>query len=203
MGTQSDLDIISTTLFGKTRRAVLSLLYTHSEEQFYLRRIARFSNTGIGSVQRELKLLTKAGIIKVEPRGNMLEYKADDKCPIYSELKGIIVKTAGMGDLIKASLTTFSDKIKSAFIYGSFASAKERKDSDVDLMIIGDVSFSDVVESLGQAQNDVGREINPNVYPVAEFRKKLKEKNHFLTALMREQKIFLIGDENELNKLAQ
>jgi predicted nucleotidyltransferase len=202
MSTHTISDLISTTLFGKTRRAILSLLYTHPDEKFYLRQIARFSNTGMGSVQRELKLLLNAGIIKAEPRGNMVNYHVNDKCTVYSELKGIIIKTAGMGDAIKASLSSISDKIKTAFIYGSFARGQERKDSDIDLMIIGDVSFSDAVESISSAQTSIGREINPSVYPVEEFRKKLKEGNHFLTSLLGDKKIFLIGDEDELGKLA-
>src|SRR5208337_2367417 len=152
MGTTETSDILSTTLFGKTRRVVLSLLYTHPDESFYLRQIARVAGAGMGSIQRELKTLAEAGIIQASVKGNLVYYQANPRCPVYAELKGLIVKTAGVGDILKATLATLADRIQAAFVYGSFASGKERKGSDVDICVIGMVTFAEIVSALSPAQ---------------------------------------------------
>jgi len=203
MGTIKTSDTLSTILFGKTRRAVLSLLYTHPDESFYLRQIARVAGVGMGSIQRELKALSEAGIIQSSVKGKLVYYQANPQCPVYAELKGLIVKTAGLGDILKSALATLSDRIQTAFIYGSFADGKEHKSSDVDVCVIGQVMFAEVVSALGIAQQNLGREINPTVFPPEEFQTKLASQNHFLTSLMKGSKIFIVGDEHELAKLAQ
>ena len=203
MGTTETSDILSTTLFGKTRRVVLSLLYTHPDESFYLRQIARVAGAGMGSIQRELKTLAEAGIIQASVKGNLVYYQANPRCPVYAELKGLIVKTAGVGDILKATLATLADRIQAAFVYGSFASGKERKGSDVDICVIGMVTFAEIVSALSPAQQTLGREINPTVFPSEEVRTRLKSHDHFLTSIIKRPKIFLVGDEHELVKLAQ
>ena len=203
MGTEKINETLSSTLFGKTRRAVLSLLYTHPDESFYLRQIARVAGVGMGSIQRELKTLAQAGIIQASVKGKLVYYKANPQCPVYAELKGLIVKTAGVGDILKAALTTLSDRIQMAFVYGSFAGGKERKGSDVDVCIVGMATFVEIVSALTLAQQNLGREINPTVFPPEEFRTKLAANNHFLVSIIKGPKIFLVGDEHELTKLAQ
>lgn len=196
-------DNLSGTLFGKTRRAVLSLLYSHTDESFYLREIARAAGVGLGAVQRELARLSDAGIIRRTVRGNQVYYRANPECPIFAELQSLVVKTAGVGDVLRAALTSLATRIQVALIYGSFARGKERRGSDVDLLVVGDVTFAEVVSALGEAQETLGREINPTVYPPAEFRSKLGEGHHFLTSVSKEPRIFLIGDEHELERLAK
>ena len=73
--------------------------------------------------------------------------------------------------------------------------------SDIDLMVIGDVEFREVVSCLTDIENKLGREINPTVYPPEEYKTKIRDKNHFLTSTLREKKIFVIGDEDELRRL--
>ena len=150
-----------TILFGKTRRAVLSLLFTHLGESFYLRQIVRLTNMGLGPVQRELKTLTDAGIINREKSGNQVYFNANEKSPIYSELKTIIVKTSGVADVISKSLAPLAEKIKLAFIYGSFAKGGEGRRSDIDILIVGDASLREVVAALHKAHDILMREINP------------------------------------------
>ncbi len=203
MSTMPAGDILSTTLFGKTRRAVLSLLFTHPDESFYLRQIKRVAGSGMGSVQRELKSLTEAGIIQSTARGTLTYYQANPDCPVYEELKGLIVKTAGIGDILKAALAPLSERLQAAFIYGSFAQGREQKGSDVDLCVIGSVQFAEIVSAMSTAQQRLGREINPTVYPPEEFHARVAAKDHFLSALMNGPKIFLVGDTNELVRLAQ
>ena len=194
---------LSTTLFGKTRRAVLSLLYTHADEEFYLRQIARATSVGVGAAQRELKQLTDAGIVRRTAKGNQVYYRANPQCPVYEEIKGLVVKTAGVGDVVRAALAPLGDRVTLAFIYGSLARGSEGRTSDVDLLLVGDITFAEVVSTLAPAQEALGREINPTVYPVSEFREKLAANHHFLKSILEGPKLFLIGDAHELAGLVQ
>ena len=161
------------------------------------------AGVGVGSVQRELKARARAGIIRARANGHLVYYQADSLCPVYAELKGLIVKTAGIGDTLKAALATLSDRIQAAFIYGSLASDQEHRGTDVDVCIVGPATFTEVVAALSPAQQDLGREINPTVFPPEEFRTKRASHHHFLVSLMNRPKIFLVGDEHALEKLAR
>ena len=203
MSTSRLKEPLSSTLFGKTRLAVLSMLYTHADESFYLRQIVRSAGVGLGAVQRELSTLTNAGIIRRMVRGNQVYYQANSECPIFPELKSLIVKTAGVGEVIESALAPLATRIRVAFIYGSIAHMRENQKSDVDLMVIGETGFSEVVSALDNAQQLIGREINPTVYPPSEFQLKLSKGHHFLTTVLSETKLFLIGDQRELARLAK
>jgi len=149
-------------------------------------------------VQREVKRLTEAGILRRTVRGHQVYYQADPECPVFADLKGLVVKTAGAVDVLRDALAPLTGQIKVAFIYGSVARFHQRSASDVDLLVIGDVSFGDVVSALATAQKPLGREINPTVYSPAEFRSKLKAHHHFLSSVLRNEKVFVIGDEHGL-----
>ncbi|OEU63808.1 MAG: hypothetical protein BA867_00460 [Desulfobacterales bacterium S5133MH16] len=178
-------------------------MYSHVEEPFYLRQIARAAGVGLGAVQRELKKLSEAGIIRRTVRGRQVYYQANPECPVYSELKSLVVKTVGVGDVLRAALVPLADRINVAFLFGSLVRGGERSSSDVDVMIVGDVTFAEVVSVLGRAQETVRREINPLVYPPEEFHFKLAADHHFLKKTLEGAKFFLIGDEYELAKLVE
>lgn len=203
MSTKLHHEHLSGTLFGKTRRAVLSLLYSHVDDAFYLRQIARAAGVGLGAVQRELKLLSEAGIIQRIVRGRQVYYQANPRCPVFEELKKMITKMVGVGATLKAALALLTDRIDVAFIYGSVARNNEHRGSDVDVLVVGKVTFSEIVSSLQEAQQTIGREINPTVYPLEEFRSKLAEGHHFLNAVLKGPMLFLIGDKHELARLAK
>jgi len=203
MSTFSDTDNLSRTLFSKTRRAVLSLLYSHVDDAFYLRQIARAAGGGLGAVQRELKQLSEAGIIQRVVRGRQVYYQANPRCPVFEDLKKLVVKTVGAGAAVRAALAPLGDRINVAFIYGSIARSEEGRDSDVDVLVVGEVTFGEIVSSLREAQKTIGREINPTVYPPAEFRSKLTAGHHFLNTVLRGPMLFLIGDKRELARLAK
>ena len=192
----------SAALFGKTRNAVLGLLFGHPDESFYVRQIVRAVGSGPGSVQRELDKLGRAGILKRTTRDGHVFYQADLQCPIFEEIKGLMLKTVGGVEILTRALSRPSGKIKVAFIYGSMARGQQRRGSDVDVFIIGDASFGEVVEALAPAQQKLAREINPTVYPLSEFREKVLQKHHFITSVLRSPKLFLVGDESELAELA-
>jgi predicted nucleotidyltransferase len=196
-------DLSFAPLFGKTRQALLSLLFTHADESFFLEQLIRAAALGRGTVQRELAFLSRAGILRRTVRGRQVYFQADPDCPVYAELKGLVVKTAGVADALRAALAPLAARIRVAFVYGSVARSAERRASDIDVMVIGDVSFAEAAEALGRAQQDLRREINPSVYPAAEYRTKLAAKHHFLGSVLKGEKIFLIGDERELARLAK
>jgi predicted nucleotidyltransferase len=202
MDTTSPNDSLSAALFGKTRRAVLSLLYSHADEAFYLRQLARAAGVGLGAVQREVKRLSEAGILQRTGRGQLVYYQANPQRPLFAELRSLVVKTSGVGDVLRSALTPLSSRVRVAFIYGSVARGAERRDSDVDVMVVGDVTFGEVVSALRPAQETLGREINPTVYPPGEFRSKLRANHHFLKSVVRGTRLFLIGDECELASVA-
>ena len=188
-------------LFGRTRNAVLGLLFSHPDESFYVRKIVRAANSGQGSVQRELRRLERAGIIKRTVEGRHVYYRANPECPIFAEIKGMVAKTIGGVDILARALTSLNGRIKVAFIYGSMARAEQHRGSDVDVFVIGGASFGEVVEALSPAQEKLGREVNPTVYPVSEFCEKALQKHHFVTSVLRGPKLFLVGDESELAEL--
>jgi predicted nucleotidyltransferase len=196
-------NLLCSGLFGKTRQAVLALLYGRADSSFYTKQILDAVKIGRGTVQRELKNLTDAGIIIREVQGRQVYYRADARCPIFDELKGIVRKTFGVADVIRQSLVTTADKIRVAFIFGSIARSTDDRRSDIDLMVVGKISFGDVVSLLAPAEQKLGREVNPVVYPIAEFKKRVKEDRHFVKAVLEDEKIFIIGDEDELRKLAE
>jgi predicted nucleotidyltransferase len=190
-------------LFGKTRQAVLALLFGRPDSSFYTRQILDAVKSGRGTVQRELKNLTDAGIITREVQGRQVYYRANETCPIFDELKGIVRKTFGVADVLRKALEPRTADIKLAFIFGSVAKSADDRRSDIDMMVVGKISFGDVVSLLASAEEKLGREVNAVVYPIAEFKKKVNEDHHFVKTVLEDEKIFVIGDENELRKLAE
>jgi len=192
---------LSEILFGKTRQAVLSLLYGHADESFYLRQILRVAGGGMGALQRQVNSLVDAGIILRIRKGKQIYYQANSHCPVFNELKSIVTKT-GIGDILKTALAPLAQRIQFAFIYGSIAHGTEKESSDIDVLVVGNVTFSEIVAALSPTQQTIGREVNPTVYPLDEFRVKLTKKNHFIKSVIADDKVYLIGDDDELKRLA-
>ena len=207
MGTRVALpaDGLARVLFGSVRREVLALLMGRPDERFYLREILRAAGGGSGAVQRELKQLTDVGLVHREVEGRRVFFSANRDAPIFPELQAIIQKTAGVGDVLRSNLTPLVRRglIQAAWVYGSVASGKQTARSDVDLMVIGDATLSQLIQGLEQADRRLGREINASVYPAREFRQKLKRGTPFLRRVVTGPKLFVAGDERELERLAR
>ncbi len=201
MSTPIETDKLSASLFGKTRRAILSLLYSHPDEAFYLRQLVRAAGVGLGAVQREVRRLSDAGIIRRMVRGRQVYYQANSHSPVFEELRSLVIKTAGVGDVLRAAMAPVTERINVAFIYGSVARGGEHRGSDLDVLVVGDVTFAEITSALSRAQETLRRDINPTVYPPTEFQSKLAAGQHFLETVLKETKIFLIGDESELARL--
>jgi uncharacterized protein len=194
---------LGTELFGKTRSGILALIFSNSHRSFHYREIIRAMKTGPGTIQRELAHLSDMGLVVRRKVGNQVHYQANEASSVFSELKALVTKTSGVAEILKEALNPLSDRISFAFIYGSFAKGTETANSDVDLIMIGEVGFSEAILVFGEAQDKLGREINPSVYPVREFVSKLSAGNHFLITILNEPKIFLIGNQNDFGKLVE
>ncbi len=199
MGTAQDS--IAEALFGKTRRQVLALLFGRPQDAFYLRQIARETGTGVGAVQRELDRLTRAGVITRAPDGRQVYFRANPDTPVFSELQGLMAKTAGIADVLRSALFSL-EKIDIAFIYGSVAKGSQTTYSDIDMMIIGDVTLHELLPLLRPAQERLAREINPTIYAPDEFRSQLADQQHFVSRVLEEPRIFIIGADDDLERLA-
>jgi DNA-binding transcriptional ArsR family regulator len=205
MGTTPTLDRVARVLFGSTRREVLALLLGRPDERFYLREILRAAGGGSGAVQRELKQLVEAGLVEREARGRQVYFSANKGAAIFAELQAIVEKTAGAVDVLRANLASLQreNRIEVAFIYGSVASGKKSARSDVDVLIVGDVTLADILPAVRAAESRLAREVNPSVYPVKEFRDKVKHGTPFLKRILAGPKLFVVGDDRELGRLAR
>jgi predicted nucleotidyltransferase len=189
---------LSTVLFPGYRRRVLALLLLHPEEALHGREIARRTGLPAGTLTRELKKLAHVGLLNQQKRGNQLIYSANRGSPIYTELSGILRKTSGVADVLAESLAPLGEQVDAALVFGSIARGTETAGSDVDLLVIGSVSFGSIVDALYPTQAKLGREVNPKVFSQKEWRAKIKERNPFVREVMKDEKIFLKGDEHEL-----
>jgi len=185
------------------RRQVLSLLLLHPERSLHVREIARLTRTAPGTLNKELARLHEAGLLNRLRVGNQVQYSANRSHQIYPELAGILRKTVGLADVLIEGLTPLAHQVKVAFVFGSMARGTETTGSDVDLLVIGEVDFGSIVDALHAAQQQLGREINPKVFSVHEWKAKLRSKESFVSEIIAQPKIFLIGSEDELAELAR
>jgi predicted nucleotidyltransferase len=190
-------------LFGKTRRSILALLFSHTEEQFHLRKILRLAGISPGGGQRELKRLSEAGLVLRSVKENQVLFQANRDCPIFEELKSLITKTAGVVDVLRAALEPLGGSLSFALLYGSVARGEAGRESDIDLLVVGKVSFEDVVERISRAQEILRREINPVVMSVDEFQNRMTKGDHVLDTILKSQVIPIIGDPSELVRVVK
>jgi uncharacterized protein len=190
-------------LFGRTRSAVLALLYGHADQSFYTRQIAREAGASVGAVQRELGNLSRVGLVVRNSVGNQVFYQANRGAPVFAEMRALVNKTVGVFHALRSPLEALSKRIVVAFVYGSVARGEETATSDLDLMVVGDAKLDDVLSRLSEVEKTIGRPVNPTVYSVAEFKSKLVNGNHFLNAVLKGKKVFLLGDEDELGKVGR
>jgi predicted nucleotidyltransferase len=185
-------------LFNAYRRQVLGLLLLRPEDSLHVREIARLTGVPAGSLHRELRALSDAGLLLREPAGNQVRYRANRASPIYPELAGIFRKTAGMADLLREALSPAAARIDAAFVFGSMARGEETPGSDVDVFVVGKVKFPEVVERLSPLRERLGREVNPVVVTRQEFNRQREARDRFLERVMREPRLFVIGSDDDL-----
>ena len=190
---------LSTVLFTEYRSRVLGLLLLHPERSYYLREIARITATVPGTLKREMDKLQEVGLLTVKNVGNQHHYQANLECPIYVDLANVLRKTSGLSDVLIDSLLPFGEKIQTAFVFGSLASGKINEKSDIDLMLIGEIGYAELVPVLHPLQAQLRREINPKIFAVKEWSKLVKDNGAFIRDVLRKPKLFIIGNQQQLN----
>ena len=186
-------------LSSKIRAEIFRLLFGTNDKALHMRDIERRSGFVIGTIQGELKNLSKLDLVLKEIDGNRTYYRANKNHPLYNDIHNLVLKTTGLVDVLRNALET--QKIKLAFVFGSFAKGEESADSDIDLMVIGNLGLRDITRLLSDTQEKIFREINPHVYSLKEFIKKYKENDHFVSQVAEGTKIFIIGSEDELKAM--
>ena len=185
-------------LFGTYRRQVLGQLLLRPDETFYVRQLARLTAVPAGSLHRELRALSEAGLLEHERVGNQVRYRANRLCPIYPELAEIFRKSSGLVDLLRDAMAPLAERIAAAFVFGSLARGTETSGSDVDLLVLGDVTLVEVVGAMSHLRESLGRDVNPVVMTVHECMAQRDRKDRFVSRVLREPKLFVIGTAHEL-----
>lgn len=192
--------MLGSLLFGEYRQRTLGLLLLNPEANFHVRELARLTGTSAGTLHKELTKLTSGGILLRKQIGNQVHYSANRNCPIFDDLANILRKTSGLVDVLAKALVALESKIKFAFVFGSVARGDQQTNSDVDIMIICSLSFSEVVQALHSTQTILQREINPVVYSPDEFIRRIENNDSFIKEVLAKPKLFIIGNENELSQ---
>ncbi|HRB98359.1 MAG TPA: nucleotidyltransferase domain-containing protein [Nitrosomonas sp.] len=195
--------MLSSLLFSDYRRRVLGLLLLHPDTAYHVRELARLTGTSAGTLHKELTKLTAGGVLRRQEVGNQVRYSADRDCPVFEELASILRKTSGLVDVLVEALSSVEKDIALAFVFGSVARGDQQSNSDVDVMLVGNLGFADAVSVLHPVQATLQREINPVVYSLEEFHRRAASHDSFIQEVLSQPKLFVVGDENELGKLTQ
>jgi len=195
-----DSPSIADALFPKVRQRVLAVLFGTPDRSFYANEVIALAQSGTGAVQRELADLAKAGLLTVSKQGNQKHYQANASAPVFTELRGLVLKTMGLADVLRAALAPLAGQIDGAFIYGSVARQQDTAQSDVDVMIVSStLGYGEVFGALEGATASLGRKVNPTLYSPADWARRLAGDNAFVTRVWQQPKIWLIGSEAQLH----
>lgn len=190
---------LADALFPGTKQRVLGLLFGQPDCSFYATEVIGRVASGSGAVQRELATLAQTGLVKVKAVGNQKHYQANPDSPIFAELCAIVQKTIGLAEPLREALAPMAPKIHAAFVYGSIAKNTDTARSDIDLMLLSDdISYGDVFAALEAAGNTLGRPVNPTILTHKEFTKRVKAQESFLTRVLAQPKIWIIGGDGDL-----
>lgn len=191
---------VADALFSGLQQRLLAVLFGQPDRTFYGNELLRLTGTGRGALQRELEKLVSADLVTVTPIGNQKHYQANAAAPIFAELRGIVMKTLGLADVLRTALNAVADRIELAFVFGSVAKGTDTATSDIDLMVVTEtLSYADLFEGLAAAEQVLGRKVNPTLYTSDALAEKVRTENNFVLRVLSQPKIFLIkGAEDAL-----
>lgn len=195
--------MLAPVILGTYRQRVLGLLLLHPDQSYYVREIARLTNTSAGTVHKELRLLVKVGLLLRDEVGNQVRYSANRHCLIFEELSSILRKTSGLTDVLTEALAGAKQQLDLAFVFGSTARGESQEGSDVDIMLVGSLSFAEIVKLLHPTEAILQREINPIIYTLQEFLHRVRNNDSFIQEVLSKPKLFIVGNEDELRKLSE
>lgn len=201
MGTQTPdgtPSAVAAALFTPVQQRVLGLLFGQPDRRFQSAELIRLAGSGTGAVHRQLQRLADAGLVDVTRDGNQKYYAARKDAPVFRELHGLVVKTVGVVEPLRAALTPVADEIDLAFVFGSVAKGRERAGSDIDLLVVTDrLAYADVYSALADAERTLARTINPTVFTRAEWKKKRARHDSFVARISKQPRLFLIGSGDD------
>ena len=187
-------------LFPKGRQRVLAVLFGNPGRSFYANEVIALAQSGTGAVQRELAALSEAGLLTVTKQGNQKHYQANADAPVFAELRGLVLKTMGVADVLRVALAPLGSQVELAFVYGSVARQQDTAHSDIDVMIVSaELGYADVFGALESASATLGRQVNPTLYTPTELGKRISQDNAFVTRVLQQPKIWLIGTEKDIH----
>jgi DNA-binding transcriptional ArsR family regulator len=195
------MNTLASILSSRVRAAIFELLFGATDAELHLREFERRSGLSVMTVRQDLKKLEQMGLVTARRDGNRLYYRANRSHPLYPDIRSLVLKTAGLVDVLRDALG--QEGIRVAFVFGSVAEGKETAESDVDLMIVGGVGLREVSRRLAGASDKIGREINPHVLSPAEFRRRVRRADHFLSTVMASPRLLAVGTEDDLAGLGQ
>lgn len=191
---------LADALFPKVRQRVLAVLFGTPDRSFYANEVIALAQSGTGAVQRELASLSEAGLLTISKLGNQKHYQANATAPVFAELRGLVLKTMGLADILRAALLPLAAQIDVAFIYGSIARQQDTATSDVDVMIVSStLGYGEVFGALEGATVSLGRKVNPTLYTPADWARRIAQDSAFVTRVVQQPKIWLIGHEEFLH----
>lgn len=177
----------------KLRRKLLAYSFTHADDQYYVRELSGLIDEDPGNLSRELKRLEDEGLYTSVTRGSVKLYSLNKKYPLFKELKQIIFKTEGVEGSLNQIVREYKG-ISLAFIYGSYAKNMEKKTSDIDLVVVGEVPNGEFTRDIRDLEARLNREINYTVYERGEFEKERKKQGGFLQLVLADKIIMLKGE---------
>ena len=187
-------------LISKTVQGVLASTMMSPERWWYLSDLAKHLNRRPSSLQKPLSALVESGILRRRLDGNRVYFQPDPDCPFHDELRSLVAKTVGLVDVLRELLEPFEKTITFAFVYGSVARGEEFSQSDIDLMVIGQVTRFELAKILQQAQQWLARPVNVSLYTASEFAKKVASHEHFISAVLEGKKVFVVGNAHDMER---
>ena len=191
---------LADALFPRVRQRVLAVLFGAPDRSFYANEVIAMAQSGTGAVQRELAGLSQAGLLTVSKLGNQKHYQANADAPVFAELRGLVLKTMGLADVLRNALAPLAAQIDQAFVYGSVARQQDTAQSDIDLMVVShSLGYGELFGALEAATQTLGRTVNPTLYTPADIAKRIAQDSAFVTRVLQQPTIWLIGQQEELH----
>ena len=190
---------VADALFTKVQQRVLAVLFGNPARSFYANELIALASSGSGAVQRQLAQLEAAELVTVKRVGNQKHYQANASAPIFEELRGLVLKTSGLADVLRATLAPLAPQIDLAFVFGSVAKGTDTAKSDIDLMVVSDkMTYADIFSALEPATSRLQRTVNPTVYSRMEIERRIRDGSAFARRVLAQPKIWVIGEDRGL-----
>lgn len=196
--------MIASALFTPAQQKLLGLMFVRVNEGFHLNEIMRLTGLGSASAQRELRRLHESGLIVSERIGNVRQFRPNKESLVYEELASIVKKTFGLVSVLNSALAPMRKSLNVAFVYGKTAKEQEASTDAIELLLIGEnTTYGELLSRLPVAERLLRRKVNPNLYSVPDFRRRLRERQGFILDVLNERKIFVLGDDTDLDDIVK